>query len=93
MGSKSDWEIMRQCADLLAQFGVKEIQGAQKLLKEIGGFLGPFGKCLVDGKWSLAQLETPLDFGAGNVPFFENFAHDVLFPAFGDNQHALLRFA
>ena len=22
MGSKSDWEIMRQCADLLAQFGV-----------------------------------------------------------------------
>jgi hypothetical protein len=50
-----------------ADFGTKDIEGALKFLKQIGGFLGPFGNCLVDGKWSLAQLETPIDFGGGNV--------------------------
>ncbi|MFH0726749.1 MAG: hypothetical protein V2B19_10435 [Pseudomonadota bacterium] len=49
-----------------ATFGQKEIDGALKLLKEITGFLGPF-KCLLDGKWSLAQLETPLNLGGGNI--------------------------
>ena len=51
-------------------FTQKDIDGALKLLKEIGGniggFLGPF-KCLLDGKWSLAQLDTQLNFGAGNI--------------------------
>jgi hypothetical protein len=50
-----------------AAFGPKEIEGALKLLKDIGGFLGPFGKCLIEGQWSLAQATTPLDFGDGPV--------------------------
>src|SRR5205823_5289367 len=31
--------------------------------------------------------------GTGHIPFFKNFAHDVSFPAFGDDQHPFLRFA
>jgi hypothetical protein len=50
-----------------AKFGAKEIEGALKLINQIGGFLGPFGKCLAKGEWSLAQLTTPLDLGGGNV--------------------------
>ena len=50
-----------------AVFGAKEIEGALKLLKDISGFLGPFGKCLIEGQWSLAQATTPLDFGDGPV--------------------------
>jgi hypothetical protein len=49
------------------KFGAKELEGAIKLVKDIAGFLGPFGTCLVNGKWSLAQLETPIDFGGGNI--------------------------
>jgi hypothetical protein len=49
-----------------ATFGQKEIDGALTLLKTITGFLGPF-KCLLDGEWSLAQLETPLNLGGGNI--------------------------
>jgi hypothetical protein len=45
-----------------ATFGPKEIDDAVKLLKQIGGFLGPF-QCLLDGKWSLAQLDTQLNLG------------------------------
>lgn len=47
-----------------APFTAKEVEGALKLLKEVGGFLGPFG-CLLEGKWSLAQLDTPLRLGEG----------------------------
>jgi hypothetical protein len=47
--------------------GTKELEGALKLIKDIGSFLGPFGTCLVNGKWSLAQLTTPIDFGDGNI--------------------------
>ena len=50
-----------------AAFTSKDIEGALKLIKDIGGFLGPFGLCLANGSWSLAQLTTPLDFGEGPV--------------------------
>src|SRR6185437_15736328 len=52
-------------------FGQKDVDDALKFLKSIAGFLGPFGTCLLEGKWSLAQLDTQLDFGSGHtvVPF------------------------
>jgi hypothetical protein len=48
-------------------FGQKDIDGGLKLLKQIGGFFGPFATCMISGKWSLAQLDTQMDFGNGNV--------------------------
>jgi hypothetical protein len=51
-------------------FSEKDIGSGLKLLKDIqtkiGGFLGPFA-CLLDGEWSLAQLDTRIDFGGGNI--------------------------
>jgi hypothetical protein len=44
-----------------APFGKKELDDALKLLKNFGDVLGPFGKCLLEGNWSLAQLDTRLD--------------------------------
>lgn len=43
--------------------GIKLIKDLQKSL---GGFLGPF-TCLLDGQWSLAALDTPINFGGKNV--------------------------
>jgi hypothetical protein len=50
-----------------ATFGAKELEAALKLVKDIGSFLGPFGTCLANGQWSLAQLQTPIDFGGGTI--------------------------
>ncbi len=44
----------------------KVVSDALKLLKDISGFLGPF-KCMLDGQWSLAQLNTPLILDGKNV--------------------------
>lgn len=49
-----------------AAFGKKELDDAIKLVKDFAGGLSPFAKCLVEGKWSLAQLDTQLNLG-GNV--------------------------
>lgn len=43
--------------------GIKLIKD---LGKSLGGFLGPF-TCLLDGQWSLAQLDTPINFGGKNL--------------------------
>jgi hypothetical protein len=48
-------------------FGQKDVDDALKFLKSIAGFLGPFGTCMLEGQWSLAQLETQLNFGGANV--------------------------
>lgn len=48
-------------------FTDKDIAGAIEMLKTLSNFFGPYGRCLLEGKWSLAQLATPLDFGSGNV--------------------------
>ena len=58
-------DLLRGVAQPRTAFTPKQIDEAAKLVKSFAGFLGPFGTCLVDGKWSLAQLETPLDVGAG----------------------------
>ncbi len=50
-----------------AKFGKAEIDGALKLLKDLTGFFGPFGSCLLSAQWSLAQLTTPIDLGSGPV--------------------------
>ena len=44
-----------------------EIATAIDLLKSLTELSGVYGKCLLEGKWSLMQLTTPLDFGNGNV--------------------------
>ena len=49
------------------KFGATDLAGAIKFLKDITGFFGPLGKCLIDGKWNVAQLQTPLDFGGGKL--------------------------
>jgi hypothetical protein len=51
----------------VARFGASDISGGIKFLKDLTGVFGPFGKCLLDGKWSLAQLQTPLDLGNGKI--------------------------
>ena len=48
-----------------AKFSDKEIKDAIKLVKSFANFLGPFGTCLINGRWNLAQLDTPLDLGDG----------------------------
>ena len=48
-------------------FSPKDIEDALKLLKDLTGFLGVYGECLLKGKWSLAQLDTRLDLGGGNI--------------------------
>jgi hypothetical protein len=47
--------------------GSKDVAEALQFLKTWGDFLGKFGECFVNSKWSLAQAEVPLDFGHGNV--------------------------
>jgi hypothetical protein len=49
------------------KFGASDVAGAIKFLKDLTGVFGPFGKCFLDGKWGLAQLETPLDLGNGKI--------------------------
>ncbi len=39
------------------------ILDAVNFLKSVISFFGPFAKCLLDGKWSLAELQTPLNLG------------------------------
>jgi hypothetical protein len=48
-------------------FTDKDIAAAIELLKQFTGFFGVYGKCLLQGRWSLLQLTTPLDFGGGNI--------------------------
>ena len=50
-----------------AGFKPEDIQKALDFLKDLTGFLGPFGKCLLGGKWSLAQLNLPVVFGDGTI--------------------------
>lgn len=50
-----------------AAFKPEDIPKAIEFLKGLTGFLGPFGKCLLGGKWSLAQLNLPVAFGDGTV--------------------------
>ena len=45
-----------------AAFSRGDIDEALRLLRELGDFLGPYG-CILDGRWSIEQLETPLMFG------------------------------
>lgn len=51
-------------------FSAANIGDGIKLLKDltkaVGGLFGPFA-CLLDGQWSLAALETPINFGGKNV--------------------------
>jgi hypothetical protein len=70
LGDLSPSGLVGGVAQPAKAFSQKDIDSGLKLLKDIqtkiGGFLGPFA-CLLDGKWSLAQLDTPIDFGSGNV--------------------------
>src|ERR1041384_823045 len=61
----SDIPLNGVIAQPRAAFGKKEIDGAIKFLKNISGFLGPFG-CILEGDWSIAQLDTPLSLGEDN---------------------------
>ena len=49
------------------KFTAADLAGAIKFLKDLTGVFGPFGKCFLNGKWGLAQLETPLDLGNGKI--------------------------
>jgi hypothetical protein len=49
------------------KFGAAEVNEAIKFLKQLTGVFGPFGKCFLEGKWGLAQLQTPLDLGNGKI--------------------------
>ncbi len=46
---------------------VFNINDAIAFLKSVCNFFGPFAKCLLDGKWSLAELNTPLNLGGSNT--------------------------
>jgi hypothetical protein len=49
------------------RFTPTELADAIKLVKSITGFLGPLGTALLEGRWSLAQLSTPINVGDGPV--------------------------
>jgi hypothetical protein len=51
----------------VAKFSPGDIEKGVKLLKDITGFLGVYGSCLLKGKWGLAQLDTGIDLGGGNI--------------------------
>jgi len=46
-----------------------DIGDAIKFLKNFKGVFGAFGTCLLNGQWSLAQLETPLEINSKKVIF------------------------
>jgi hypothetical protein len=52
-------------------FSPATLKDARALVKSIGGFLGPFGTCLLAGTWSLTQIDTHIDIGGGRavVPY------------------------
>jgi hypothetical protein len=48
-------------------FTAQDARDAVKLLKDIGDFLGPFAKAALEGRWSLAEVRTPVDLGNGAI--------------------------
>lgn len=48
--------------DIAAGIGV-----LNQISEAVGGLLGPFGNCLLKGKWSLAQVDTRLNLAGGNI--------------------------
>ncbi len=47
--------------------GIGLIKEIEKTTSEIGGFIGPFAKCAIEGKWTVMQLDTPLKIGGKNT--------------------------
>jgi hypothetical protein len=59
----SDQPIRAATAQPKQAFALKDLEAAAKLLKGISNHFGPMAKCLLDGKWSLNQLDTGLNLG------------------------------
>ena len=59
MGSKSDWETMRQCDELLLGFGVVHecrVLSAHRTPAEVAGFLGDRGIAVWDGDYYAVEV-------------------------------------
>jgi hypothetical protein len=58
-------DLLTGVAQPKQRFTPEDIEKAIKLVKSIADFLGPLGTALLEGRWSLAQLTTPIDVGEG----------------------------
>ena len=50
-----------------APFNLEDVTKALEFLKGITDFLGPFGKCFLDAKWSFAEINTQIEFGGKDL--------------------------
>ena len=50
-----------------AKLSDDDIQKAKDLLQAVAGPLGTFARCLINGKWSMESVDTPIPMGDGNL--------------------------